>query len=336
MVMEDYLVAQVGDLCFTTLSREDVINAVRQFSRQGANAGNIGDPQAEADRLFSDQASALALTRLMNADYALVVSLTALAPQLKNFEGYGVRTQVLSQTLDATYRLLDRASGSVIDSGRASATEQLRGTPNLQQQVDLIDPLLRKVATDLAGVMARRCEQKPLPEPASLAGAGFTVTCTMLDVSVPDIVMDKASGRFTVTSNPLSVSPVGVQVEVDGATVGSTPGTFRTTPGLHKLRLRAPGFRPWEGTINVTDGFDLRVAMQMDDQAFARWRETTRFLQDLKEGQQLTDAQVDLIRGMAEFLRNSQYRVDYKVDTNQAPPLVVPSLWGGIVPPVIP
>ncbi|MFM1830084.1 MAG: hypothetical protein RLZZ558_424 [Planctomycetota bacterium] len=336
MVMEDYLVAQVGDLCFTTLSREDVINAVRQFSRQGANAGNIGDPQAEADRLFSDQASALALTRLMNADYALVVSLTALAPQLKNFEGYGVKTQVLSQTLDATYRLLDRASGSVIDSGMASATEQLRGTPNLQQQVDLIDPLLRKVATDLAGVMARRCEQKPLPEPASLAGAGFTVTCTMLDVSVPDIVMDKASGRFTVTANPLSVSPVGVQVEVDGATVGSTPGTFRTTPGLHKLRLRAPGFRPWEGTINVTDGFDLRVAMQMDDQAFARWRETTRFLQDLKEGQQLTDAQVDLIRGMAEFLRNSQYRVDYKVDTNQAPPLVVPSLWGGIVPPVIP
>jgi hypothetical protein len=139
-----------------------------------------------------------------------------------------------------------------------------------------------------------------------------------------------------VTANPLSVSPVGVQVEVDGATVGSTPGTFRTTPGLHKLRLRVPGFRPWEGTINVTDGFDLRVAMQMDDQAFARWRETTRFLQDLKEGQQLTDAQVDLIRGMAEFLRNSQYRVDYKVDTNQAPPLVVPSLWGGIVPPVTP
>jgi len=337
MVMEDYLVAQVGDLCFTTLSREDVINAVKRLAAQGANAGTVQDPQAEADRLFSDQASALALTRFMEADYALVISLTALAPQLKDFEGYGVKTQVLSQTLDATYRLLDRASGGVIDSGMASATEQVRGTANLQQRVDLIDPLIRKVSADLTQVMARRCAKAPLPEPASLGGAGFTVSCTMLDVSVPDIVLDPSTGRFTVTANPLTLSPLGVQVEVDGAAVGSTPGTFRTTPGLHKLRLRAPGFRPWEGTVNVTDGFNLRVAMQMDDQAFTRWRETTRLLQDLKEGQQLTDAQVDLIRGMAAFFGNSQYKVDYKVDTNQAPPLVVPSLWGGVVvPPAVP
>jgi hypothetical protein len=337
MVLEDFLVARVGELCYTTLSREDVINAVKRFSAAGANAGTVQDPLAEADRLLSDQTSALALARNMGADYVLVCSLTALNTQEQQFEGYGVKTQVLSQTLDATYRLLDRAQGAVIDSGAASASEQVRGTPNLQQKVDLIDPLIKQVAGNLVQVMQRRCRASTLPAPAALDGASFTVSATLLDVSVPDIQLDPASKRFTVGANPLSVSPQGVAVEVDGVVVGSTPGQFRTTPGLHKLRLRAPGLKPWEGTVNITNGFDLKVAMQMDEATWKRWLDTATVLQQLKQGQQLTDAQVDLIRGVAQFFASSRYVVDYKVDTKQAPPLVVPGFWGGgVVPPVGP
>jgi curli biogenesis system outer membrane secretion channel CsgG len=335
MVLEDFLVARVGELCFTTLSREDVINAVKRFSAAGANAGTVQDPMAEADRLLSDQTSALALARNMGADFVLVCSLTALNTQEQQFEGYGVKTQVLSQTLDATYRLLDRAQGAVIDSGAASATEQVRGTPNLQQKVDLIDPLIKQVAGNLVQVMQRRCRASALPAPAALDGASFTVSATLLDVNVPDIQMDPASKRFTVGANPLSVSPQGVAVEVDGVAVGSTPGQFRTTPGLHKLRLRAPGLKPWEGTVNITNGFDLKVAMQMDETTWKRWLETATVLQQLKQNQQLTDAQVDLIRGVAQFFASSRYVVDYKVDTKQAPPLVVPGFWGGGVVPAV-
>jgi curli biogenesis system outer membrane secretion channel CsgG len=337
MVLEDFVVARVGDLCFTTMSREDTLNAVKRFSPAGANAGTPQRLEQETDRILSDDTSALALARNMGADFVLVASLTALSQQEQQFEGYGVKTQVLAQTLDATYRLLDRARGAVIASGAASATEQVRGTPNLQQKVDLIDPLIRQVAANLTEVMKRRCSAAALPEAARLDGAGFTVTATLRDIAVPNISLDQASGRFVVGANPLTLSPTTVQVSVDGVTVGGTPGTFRTTPGLHKMQLRAPGFRPWDGTVNITDGFNLSVAMQLDDEAFARWRETTRMLQDLKQGQQLTDAQVDLIRGVARFFANSNYSVNWKVDTKEAPPIVVPSLWGGVVvPPVAP
>ena len=337
MVMEDFVVAKVGELCFTTLSREDVINAVKRFSAAGANAGTPQDPMAEADRLLSDQTSAVALARNMNADYVLVVSLTSLASQIQKFDGYGVQTEVLSQTLDATYRLLDRAQGTVIDSGSASATEQLRGTPNLQQGADLIDPLIKQVAANLTAVMAKQCKARTLPPPAALGGAGFTVSCFMFDAKVPNIVMDPASNRYTVAANPLTLSPLGVAVDVDGVTVGTTPNQFRATPGLHKLRLRGPGFEPWESTVNITDGFDLRVALKMDADSYARWLTTTKVLQDLKQGQQLTDAQVEVLRGVAQFFANSQYVVNYKVDTKQAPPLVVPSFWGGgVAAPVVP
>jgi len=333
MVMEDFVVAKVGELCFTTLSREDVINAVRKFAAAGANVGTMQDPNLEADRLLSDQTSAVALARSMNADYVLVVSLSTLSSQEQQFEGYGVKTSTISQTLDATYRLLDRAAGSVIDSGSASATEQVRSTPNLQQKIDLIDPLLKQVAARLITVMEHRCQARALTAPAALDGAAFSVNCTMLDIAVPNVVLDANSNRYTVAANPLSVSPMGVAVEVDGVVVGSTPGQFRAPPGLHKLRLRAPGFKPWEGTVNISDGFTLQVALQMESETYARWLITTKVLQDLKQGQQLTDAQVDLVRGVAAFFTNSRYVVDYKVDTKQAPPLIVPSVWGGAVIP---
>jgi hypothetical protein len=337
MVLEDFLVSRVGELCYTTMSREDVINAVKRFAAAGANAGTVQDPMAEADRLLSDQTSALALARNMGADYVLVASLTALNTQEQQFEGYGVKTQVLSQTLDVTYRLLDRAQGAVIDSGAASATEQVRGTPNLQQRVDLIDPLIRQAAANLAQVMQRRCNAGSLPAPAALDGASFTVSATLLDVSVPDIQLDPAAKRFVVGMNPLSVSPQSVAVELDGVVVGSAPGQFRTTPGLHKMRLRAPGLKPWEGTVSISNGFDLKVAMQMEEATWKRWLETATALQQLKQGQQLTDAQVDLIRGVATFFSNSNYSVNWKVDTKQAPAVVVPSFWGGaVLPPVGP
>jgi len=43
-----------------------------------------------------------------------------------------------------------------------------------------------------------------------------------------------------------------------------------------------------------------------------------------------------VLRGVAQFFANSQYVVNYKVDNKQAPPLVVPSFWGGVAAPVVP
>ena len=50
MVLEDFLVARVGELCYTTMSREDMLNAVKRFASAGANAGTVQDVELEADR----------------------------------------------------------------------------------------------------------------------------------------------------------------------------------------------------------------------------------------------------------------------------------------------
>jgi hypothetical protein len=94
--------------------------------------------------------------------------------------------------------------------------------------------------------------------------------------------------------------------------LGSAPGAFQGRPGLHKIRLSREGFDPWERTINIYEGQNLRVALQMSDAGYAKWKDTTSFLATLDNNRKLTDAEVNKINGIAEFFKNSHYRIDAK------------------------
>jgi len=52
--------------------------------------------------------------------------------------------------------------------------------------------------------------------------------------------------------------------------------------------------------------------LQMSDAGYARWADTTSFLATLDANRKLTDAEVKRIEGIAEFFKNSHYRVDTK------------------------
>jgi hypothetical protein len=108
------------------------------------------------------------------------------------------------------------------------------------------------------------------------------------------------------------VQPLDVTVELDGLAIGSAPGAFKARPGLHKLRLSREGFKDWERTINVTEGQQLHVALQMSDAGYGRWKDNLAFLQELDNNRKLTDAEVKRIEGIAKFFSESHYRVDTK------------------------
>jgi hypothetical protein len=63
-----------------------------------------------------------------------------------------------------------------------------------------------------------------------------------------------------LTNQPIAVQAMDVTVELDGVALGSAPGIIPGRPGLHKIRLSREGFDPWERTINIYDGQNLRVA----------------------------------------------------------------------------
>jgi hypothetical protein len=69
----------------------------------------------------------------------------------------------------------------------------------------------------------------------------------------------------------------GVTVELDGAAVGSSPGTFSCAPGLHQLRVSRAWMKDWQQTVNIQNGATFRVALELSDAGLQRYQSLERF-----------------------------------------------------------
>jgi hypothetical protein len=180
---------------------------------------------------------------------------------------------------------------------------------------DIINDLLDDAAQQLADSIVQSGKSLPT-EVAKAALVNFSVACSMTDPRQQPILISAlgitADNKVVLTNQPVAVQALDVTVELDGVALGSAPGNFQGRPGLHKIRLSREGFDAWERTINIYDGQKLRVALQLSDAGYARWADTTAFLATLDANRKLTDAEVKRIEGIAEFFKNSHYRVDTK------------------------
>ena len=332
MVLEDYIAAQVDKFCFTTISREDTLNAVARFATAGANVGTAVDPQKDLDRILSDETSALRLAQQMGVDYILIASITAYINDRQQTDAYGATTDIRSAQMDVTYRLLGRVQGQVITSDSVTATEKVRQSPNLKQERDLIDVVIRRCAQSIGESVGKRCAEATVTSPNTLpVEVPFRIVCTMQDMIIPGVVTDAATGRYVVSGVSWNLLPTNAAIEMDGLVVGNSPEMLNVFPGLHKVSITCEGFRPWSRTINVRPGMSLNVPLQLTDEGLIRWRSQLEFMQTVTQRQQLVDADVDRIRATAEFIRNSRMVLDIQnstnINTNQAPTYLVPSWW---------
>jgi hypothetical protein len=216
--------------------------------------------------------------------------------------------------LRVAYRLIEGAEGGAIKGATVVATKSIRQSEGLQvENTDVANELLDDAAAQLADALVKEA-QTLTTTVAKAATVDFTIACSMTDIkdqpiTAPNVQL-KPDNRVTRTEGNLEVQPLEVTVELDGVAIGSAPGSFQARTGLHKLRLSREGFKDWERTINVFNGQKLRVAMQLSDAGYERWKDNLGFLQGLDVDRKLTDAEVKRIEGIAKFFSESHYRVD--------------------------
>ena len=273
-------------------------------------------PPVNLDQQLSRNSSALRLAQMMGADYIIAVSITSFGMEKKVFEGYGVKTVNLIHNLRVSYKILETVQGGslVADTVKVSKTTRFTEGSHTEDS-DMINELLDEASIKVAESLSKKRIIPPPPKPDLVE---ITIACGMQDlaqlpVSIPDVRLTK-DNTVVIGENKLEVQLLDVTVELNGTVIGSAPGTFRAPPGLSKIRLSREGFRDWERTINVMAGQKLKVALQMSDAGYARWKDNTAFLQKLKNGEKLTDAAVKAIEGAAQMLRQSGYKVDVKGD----------------------
>ena len=313
-VLEDMVGDRVAGGGFSVISRDVVTRALQNYSSGTNPNGGLGKVDSELE----DNTSALRLAQNLGADFILVPSIMTFGNEKNAYTGNGIATVNTTYTLRVGYKIVEAGAGGAISGGTVVATKTYRDTANLNtESSDVINGLLDDAAGQLADLILKKAESLPT-QVAKEGLVNFKIACTMTDPRQMPIVISAlgiTADNHVVTNQPIVVQPLDVTVVLDGAAIGSAPGSFQARPGFHKLRLTREGFDTWEQTINVYDGQTLRVALQMSPEGYARWKDTTDFLATLDNQRKLTDAEVQRIEGIAEYFKNSHYRVD----TTQAP-----------------
>jgi hypothetical protein len=130
----------------------------------------------------------------------------------------------------------------------------------------------------------------------------------LADLSIPDIQM--IDGKPTVTSGAYKLEPMQMDVFVDGLLVGTAPGAFEIRPGIHNIRVERAGFEPYSAMMKTRAGMTIAPPMRLTNTEIARVQELASFFQGLKERAVLSDAQLEMAKAFAQFLRNSNIRLD--------------------------
>lgn len=268
------------------------------------------------DDALANNTSALRLAQNLGADFILIPAITSYGSEKKTYNGNGISTVNVMHTLRVSYKIVEAGMGGAVRGGIVTATKNIRQTEGLQNEdSDLINGLLDDAAMQLADEIAKNAKELPA-EVAKAKMVSFSVACTMTDPRQQPILISALGitkdNHVVVTNQPIVVQAMDVTVELDGVALGSAPGEFKAFPGLHKINLSREGFDTWSRTINIYDGQTLRVALQMSEAGYARWADTTAFLATLDANRKLTDAEVNKINGIAEFFKNSHYKVDAK------------------------
>ena len=124
-------------------------------------------------------------------------------------------------------------------------------------------------ATDVTAALAQKAPRWRAPAAAQPGTVEFFVSTT-IDETVAELE-SRTKGASGELLQELRRVVGGVSVELDGAVIGSSPGPFRATPGLHQIKVFRQWMKPYFATVNVSEGMNLHVALEMSEEGMAKW-----------------------------------------------------------------
>jgi len=215
--------------------------------------------------------STVRVAQMLGCDYIMLVSIVG-ASHTSRTAG---DKQVTIFTLRMTTKVNEAAQGSsVYGSNWANKLpvpgQYTAGADELNYYNDLID----QWSTATGQEIASKVQTWRRGEPADTALVEFRVSTT-----VDELVQGLESGVRAPNEllDEMRRLVGGVTVEIDGATVGSSPGTFKASPGLHQMRITRQWMQPWQQTVNIQPGATFRVALELSDAGLQRYRSLEGF-----------------------------------------------------------
>jgi hypothetical protein len=303
--LEDYITGRVSDLNVRIISGETALDAVAGME-PGAKVNELDDQLAQST-------SAVRLAQTLGATHLLQVTITGFDSNQRTVDAYGVKATNEERTARVTYKILDGVTGASLAADTVRVSKVIQQTVAAGETLSsVLNSLLDEAAGKVAASLKRQIDRGRLATTSAVQGeVTFTLTTELADVYIPDVRIG-AENAVSISDSTFKVSALAATVEIDGIAVGSAPGQVTARAGLHKLRVVREGFKPWERTVNLSQGQKLNVPLEMSEAGYARWKDATAFLNELKNGAKLTDAEVKLLEGQARMFENSGFKVNTK------------------------
>jgi len=261
--VRDRIAAELAGAGLIVMDKAEIVDGFNRFKVTTAEerAGLI-------DGIFTG-GSSVRVAQMLGCDYVMLASIVG-ASHLSRTVG---DKPVTIFTLRMTTKVNEAAQGTSVYGSNWSNKVPVPGAADadaMNYYNDLVDQWAKATSEEIAG----KVQTWRRAEPADAILVAFTVSTT-----IDDLVQGLESGVRAPNDllNEMRRLVGGVTVEVDGAAVGSSPGTFQAAPGMHQLRLTRQWMKPWQQTVSIQAGAAFHVALELSDAGLQKYQSLEGF-----------------------------------------------------------
>jgi hypothetical protein len=208
---------------------------------------------------------------MLGADYLILVSLISFD---KSSRVTADQAAITTYRLTMSAKVLDSVRGGSVFGKNVTHQYPVNTGSGGGSDDGYLHSLSQQGAEKLGAVLAASAATWRRVAPADAAQVSFTVSTT-IDELINGLELGARAPNDLLGELRHAVG--GCTVELDGAALGSTPGTFKATPGLHQLRVSRPWMKAWQQTVNIQEGAVFRVALELSSEGLAKWSSAEAF-----------------------------------------------------------
>lgn len=235
------------------------------------------------------------ISQMLGCDYIAAATIVNASSMRRNMGG---RLSTVF-TLRMTLKVMDSTGASV--DGMPTWVRQYPVLDMADDPMNFYQILFDQWAEDVTSAMAQKSLKWRKPRAVAANLVNFYVSTT-IDETIAELESQTKGANGEVLLELRRVAG-GATVELDGAVIGSAPGNFQVTPGLHQLRVTREWMKPYTATVNINDGTSLKIALEMSDEGLSKWGD-------------VESLRADLARRYAEAVRERGIKINYNVDTS--------------------
>lgn len=203
------------------------------------------------------------IAKAVGCDYAAVATILRAGATRRNVNG---RLNTVF-SLRMAFKVMD-ANGASVD-GMPTWTQKFPVLDAEADATEYYDTLLDQWESDMTVAVATKAPRWRNPTAAAATLVSFHVQ-TSIDRTISELE-SQTRGTSGEQLQELRKVVGGASVELDGVVIGSAPGDFQATPGLHKIRIVRTWMDPYEATVNIQNGMNLDIALEMSDAGVKKW-----------------------------------------------------------------